>query len=56
MTNEQKVFIEHIASAAQACYKKYQILPSLVIAMAIKESNWGKSQLAAKNFNYFGMK
>ena len=56
MTNEQKVFIEHIASAAQACYKEYHILPSLVIAMAIKESGWGKSQLAAKNFNYFGMK
>lgn len=56
MTSEQQVFIMRIAATAQACYKRFRILPSLVIAMAIKESNWGRSQLAAKNFNYFGMK
>lgn len=56
MTNEQLTFIHQIGSAAQQYYNQYKVLPSLVIAMAIKESNWGKSQLAAKNHNYFGMK
>ena len=55
MTSQQK-FIEQIGKAAQAYYSKYQIRPSLVIAMAIKESAWGVSALAAKNHNYFGMK
>ena len=56
MTNEQLKFINDIGEAARSYYDKYQILPSLVVAMAIKESGWGKSQLAAKNHNYFGMK
>lgn len=56
MTAEQLTFIEQIGTAAQQYYNEYKILPSLVIAMAIKESGWGKSQLAAKNHNYFGMK
>lgn len=56
MTAEQITFINQIGTAAQAYYKEYNILPSLVIAMAIKESGWGKSQLASKNHNYFGMK
>ena len=56
MTSEQLSFIEKIGKAAQSYYNEYNILPSLVIAMAIKESGWGKSQLAAKNHNYFGMK
>ena len=56
MTNEQIKFMDDIGCAAQKYYNKYNILPSLVVAMAIKESNWGKSQLAAKNHNYFGMK
>lgn len=52
----QKEFIEQIGTAAKAYYPTYKILPSLVIAMAIKESNWGKSQLSSVNHNYFGMK
>lgn len=55
MTNQQK-FISDVGSAAQRYYDKYKILPSLVIAMAIKESNWGASKLASVNHNYFGMK
>ena len=50
MTAQQK-FIDQIGKAAQAYYPKYQILPSLVIAMAIKESAWGVSALGAKNHN-----
>lgn len=56
MTNEQNNFIEKVGNAARIYYPVYKILPSLVIAMAIKESGWGKSQLAAKYYNYFGMK
>lgn len=56
MTNDQYKFIDTIGVAAMAYYSTYQILPSLVVAMAIKESAFGKSQLAAKHYNYFGMK
>lgn len=49
-------FIEAIGNAARSYYDKYQILPSLTIAQAICESNWGKSSLSAKYFNFFGMK
>lgn len=54
MTNEQEQFIKNIAAAC-AENKDYNILPSLTIAQAIKESNWGKSGLA-KYYNFFGMK
>lgn len=54
MTNEQLSFINKVADAAHK-YSDYQILPSLTIAQAIKESNWGKSGLS-KHFNFFGMK
>lgn len=56
MTNEQIKFINDIGEAARKYYDKYKILPSLVIAMAIKESAWGNSQLASIHHNYFGMK
>lgn len=56
MTAAQKKFIDQIGKAAQAYYPTYKILPSLVIAMAIKESAWGVSALGANNHNYFGMK
>lgn len=55
MTTEQFTFIQNVA---KACYnnRRYNILPSLTIAQAIKESNWGKSQLSSLYFNFFGMK
>ena len=56
MTADQKKFIEQIGTAAQKYYSKYKILPSLVIAQAIKESAWGSSKLGSVNHNYFGMK
>ena len=56
MTNDQKKFIELIGRAAQKYYPAYKILPSLVIAQAIKESAWGSSKLGSVNHNYFGMK
>lgn len=54
MTNNE--FIELIGKYAVKHYEKYKILPSLTIAQAILESNWGKSKLSAVAFNYFGMK
>lgn len=49
-------FISMIADASIKYYDRYKILPSLTIAQAIKESNWGRSKLSAVNHNYFGMK
>lgn len=54
MTNKE--FIEAIGRAAMAEYERFKILPSLTIAQAILESNWGKSLLSQRAFNFFGMK
>ena len=54
MTNKE--FIDMIGKAAVAEYPRFKILPSLTIAQAILESNWGKSMLSQKAHNYFGMK
>ena len=55
MSNES--FISQIAPIIQKYAKErgYKVC-SAVIAQAILESNWGKSQLAAKYFNFFGLK
>lgn len=49
-------FIKEIAPDAQRVYKKYDILASLIIAQACLESGWGKSELAQKGKNLFGIK
>jgi hypothetical protein len=54
MTNKE--LIEQIGTAAVKHYPTYRILPSMTIAQAILESNWGKSGLAKDCHNYFGMK
>ncbi|MEJ1300404.1 glucosaminidase domain-containing protein [Latilactobacillus sakei] len=36
--------------------KKHQVLPSIIIAQAIIESDWGRSDLATKANNLFGVK
>ena len=38
------------------CKQRGYAYPSAIIAQAICESNWGKSSLSAKWYNYFGMK
>lgn len=55
MTNSE--FIEQIAK----CVKKYAYVYGIevhspIIAQAILESGWGKSSLASKYHNYFGLK
>lgn len=49
-------FINDIKEVAIDNYKKYNILPSITIAQAILESNWGKSRLSSDFNNYFGIK
>ena len=56
MTRLQIDFIKMIGDAAVSYYKEYRILPSLTIAQAILESNWGKSGLSRDCYNFFGMK
>lgn len=56
MTKQQADFIEMIGNAAVSYYRDYGILPSLTIAQAILESNWGRSGLSRDCYNFFGMK
>jgi flagellum-specific peptidoglycan hydrolase FlgJ len=49
-------FIQEIAPFAQRIQEKYRILASLVIAQACLESNFGRSGLAQKGKNLFGIK
>lgn len=53
----QQEFIAAIAEYVRQYAKSYGIcVHSPIIAQAILESNWGKSSLAAKYNNYFGLK
>lgn len=49
-------FIKQIAPHAKRIQKEFNILASIIIAQAIHESNWGKSGLATKGKNLFGIK
>ncbi len=49
-------FINGISEEAIKNYDEYGILPSITIAQAILESNWGKSELSVKGNNLFGIK
>lgn len=52
----QEDFINKVKKGAIDGWKKHQILPSLTIAQGILESNFGKSGLATKGNNLFGVK
>ncbi|WP_429971515.1 glycoside hydrolase family 73 protein [Fructilactobacillus sp. Tb1] len=50
-------FIKQVATPSVALYKENkQVLPSIVIAQAILESDWGKSKLYTNAYNPFGIK
>lgn len=49
-------FISQVAPEAQREQKRYHIPASIIIAQAGTESNWGRSKLAAKYNNLFGIK
>ena len=52
----KQTFIDSIKDGAIEGWEKFKILPSITIAQAILESNWGKSNLAVKANNIFGIK
>lgn len=54
--SKQMQFIESVKSGAIESYKKTGILPSITIAQAILESNWGESNLFLESNNLFGIK
>lgn len=49
-------FIATMGPIAQANYRESGVLASVTLAQAILESGWGKSELAQKGNNMFGMK
>ena len=49
-------FIERLVQHAQELQDGYGVLPSIILGQAILESNWGKSTLASKYNNLFGIK
>jgi flagellum-specific peptidoglycan hydrolase FlgJ len=49
-------FLENVASPACDQQRRYGIPAAVTISQAILESSWGKSILAAKARNYFGIK
>ena len=49
-------FIERLVPHAQELQDGYGVLPSIILGQAIFESNWGKSTLASKYNNLFGIK
>ncbi|KEF40387.1 muramidase (flagellum-specific) [Schinkia azotoformans MEV2011] len=49
-------FIDEITPHAKRIAKEFNLLASLIIAQAIHESDWGKSGLAVKGKNLFGIK
>lgn len=55
-TATENAFIKKAARQAQKAAKRYGVYPSVMIAQAIVESDWGKSGLAVNANNLFGMK
>lgn len=53
---DQEKFLAKIGPLAKADAAKSGILASITLAQAALESGWGKSELAVKAYNLFGMK
>ena len=49
-------WINQRADYAKTMHQQYGVLPSINLAQAIIESEWGKSTLAEKYHNYYGIK
>lgn len=52
----QSDFINKIKDGVVKTWDTHQVLPSISAAQAILESNWGRSGLAVKGNNLFGIK
>lgn len=55
MTKTETTFIDKVAKAAGTLFSDSGILTSVVIAQAILESGWGRSELARNANNYLGL-
>src|SRR6202000_3311833 len=55
-TRTQQAFISLVAPGAIAAQQRYGVPAAVPIAQAIEESAWGRSGLAAKYHNLFGIK
>lgn len=53
---DKETFVMELSPYAQEFSKSHGLRPSLLIAQAALESNWGNSQLARESNNYFGIK
>lgn len=56
LTPHQRAFIEQLVPAAQAIGQAHDLYPSVLLAQAALESNFGTSDLAVNHHNYFGIK
>jgi flagellum-specific peptidoglycan hydrolase FlgJ len=55
-TRDQQAFISLLAPGAIAAQQRYGVPASVTIAQAIEESAWGRSSLATRYHNLFGVK
>lgn len=53
---KKQAFVHRLAPYAQTLHANYGVLPSITLAQAILESDWGKSTLASEYHNLFGVK
>lgn len=53
---EKEEFIVRLSGHAELIQEKHHVLPSISIAQAILESDWGTSELAVENNNLYGIK
>ena len=49
-------FIKRLVPVVQDVYEDYGVLPSISLSQAILESDWGRSTLAQKHYNLYGVK
>lgn len=52
----QSQFLEAIIPFAREAQEEYGVRPSVLVAQAALESNWGNSTLSIESNNYFGIK
>lgn len=55
-TASGRAFIKQIAPLAKQVGHDYDLYPSVMLAQAALESNWGRSELTQKHHNLFGVK
>jgi len=55
-TSVQQAFIGQVAPGAVAAQRRYGVPAAVTIAQAIDESGWGRSNLATRDHNLFGIK